>query len=280
MKFVAVVPLKDEEKTLDALLASVEKQTLQPQKIVLINDGSQDRTSNIINQYAKDHQNAVTLHNESQPRSTGGHVVRLVNQGLKEIEKTIPDWEVLLKVDGDIELSDSDHFEFLINKFKQNKMLGIASGHVYYADEKGNKVYESNYRWKTQGQAKFYRRECYDEMGGIKPFKGWDGIDDILARSKDFITQKFYDYEVLHKYETQTREAEGEGYRYRAYPFYWYILKSLKQVFKKPILIRSIYFLSYAIYANIFIEHKLTKAEVKLCRAFLRKRYKGNFKYI
>lgn len=289
MKFIVIAPLKDEENTLDSMLESIRSQTLQPDLIVLINDGSIDKTPEIINNFSKENENVVTLHNRSQPRSTGGHVVRLIEQGLEEAEKKIPNWSVVLKIDGDVELLDKNHFEFMISKFIKYETLGIASGNVFYIKNE-NKVYESEYRWKTQGQAKFYRKECLDAMGGIKPFKGWDGIDDILAQSNGFITQKFFDFDILHRYETQTREAEGGvfagvrreviGYRNRAYPFYWFIFKSLKQIRSKPFLIRSIYFFLYSIYANIFIEHKLSVNEARLCRSFIRKRINNDFHYV
>ncbi len=290
MKLVMITPLKDEADTLSELLDSIDKQTVQPELIVLIDDGSTDKTGEIVDSFCEASHKRISIHNKPRARATGGHVVDLINQGLIEIDKLVPDWDILLKIDGDIELIDTFHFEHIVKKFEENDNLGIASGNVFHYSNEGQKIYESKYRWKTQGQAKFYRKECFDAIGGLKPFKGWDGIDDAFARSKGYITQKFYELDVLHKYETQTRTDEGGifagvkrevlGYRNRAYPLYFYIVKALKLIPKKPFILRAIYFLLYSFYANIFISHKLNKEEVKMIRGHIRNQIKDQFDYI
>lgn len=292
MRLGIITPFKNESNTIEVFLKSVLKQVNCDYHWLLINDSSDDGGEKIAGKLIEGSDNISLINKTSSlgKRKTGSNVVHIINEGIEYFKSIDYRWEVLLKIDADIDLVDINHFEFILDKFKKNKVLGIASGNVFHFTESGVKVYESKYRWKTQGQAKFYRRECFEEMGGLKPFKGWDGIDDVLAREKGFITQKFYELEVHHKYETQTRSAEGGifagvkrevmGYRNRAYPLFFYFGKTVKLITKKPLLIRAFFFFLYSIYANVFIRHKLSQKEVKIVRNHIKHQLKDDFEYI
>lgn len=53
MKFSVVIPIFNAESTLDACLKSVSKQILQPFEVILIDDGSKDKTSEIIENWKR-----------------------------------------------------------------------------------------------------------------------------------------------------------------------------------------------------------------------------------
>ncbi len=292
MKLAIITPFKNESKTLEPFIKSILKQNYRDFRWLLVNDGSDDDGEVLAKSLLSGYDNITVVNRESKVgvRKTGGNVVDVINEGISMFKDLEYDWDILLKIDADTELIEDNHFDFICGKFRDNDDLGIASGNVFHYSSQGQKIYESKYRWKTQGQAKFYRKECFEAIGGLKPFKGWDGIDDAFARSKGYITQKFYELDVLHKYETQTRTDEGgifagvkrevSGYRNRAYPLYFYIVKALKLMPKKPFILRATYFLLYSFYANIFISHKLNKEEVKMIRRHIRNQIIDQFDYI
>ena len=55
MKYVIVTPVRDEENHLRKTLESGVIQTLRPAEWVIVNDGSTDRTGEIIEEYAREY---------------------------------------------------------------------------------------------------------------------------------------------------------------------------------------------------------------------------------
>ena len=51
-RYVVVTPIRDEEKFIEATITSVQAQTIQPSQWVIVDDGSTDRTGEIIDHYA------------------------------------------------------------------------------------------------------------------------------------------------------------------------------------------------------------------------------------
>lgn len=292
LKLGIITPFKNESETIGTLVDSILTQKNVDFYWLLINDGSTDNGESIVKAKISNHKNVNIIDRvgATQERKTGGNVVQLINDGIKYFSENNYKFDILLKIDADVELIDDNHFKFILDKFEKFPKLGIASGNVFHISTTGAKVFESKYKWKTQGQAKFYRKSCLEDIGGLKPFKGWDGIDDVMARNLGYITQKFFELEVKHMYETQTRSAEGGlfagikrevmGYRHRAYPFWFYTVKSSKLLFQRPYFIRAFYFLIFSIYANIKIEHKLDNKEVEMVRKHIKRQLFGTFDYV
>ena len=51
-RYVIITPIRDEEKFIEATIASVQAQTVRPAEWVIVDDGSTDRTGEIIDRYA------------------------------------------------------------------------------------------------------------------------------------------------------------------------------------------------------------------------------------
>jgi len=288
MQLLIITPIKNEESTIEVLINSVLNQTVRPKKWIIIDDFSTDNSLNIVKKYQIKH-NFIKLikPKKNSQRSTGRHIVELLNHGLEYARKNNFEWDILLKLDGDLKIQQKNYFEYIINEFSNNKKLGIASGSVFYMDGK-KKIIETKYLWHTQGQTKFYRRSCFENMGSLKPFKGWDGIDDIFARHYGYITKVFPQFEIRHFYRTQSRTEEGGwfggikrealGYRNRAYPIIMYILKSIVLLKKKPFILYGICFFVFGIYYIIFKTSMINKKEKKIVRKFIFLRFFGKIK--
>ena len=67
-RYVIVTPIRDEEKFIEATITSVQGQTVPPAEWVIVDDGSTDRTGEIIDRYAS--------------QLPWIHVVHRVNRGL------------------------------------------------------------------------------------------------------------------------------------------------------------------------------------------------------
>ena len=290
MRLLIITPFRNEEQSITKTMDSIVKQTTHPVKWLMIDDGSDDSSPELVKQYQAKYP-FIHYHrrgNATGQRATGNNVVDVFNDGLKVAESLNIDWDVVSKLDADLVIESDNYLEFLMDKFTKYPTLGITSGVTYILPDGKNKVFESVHRWHTQGQTKFYRKTCLEAMGGLKPFKGWDGIDDILARSKGFITEKFFEQHVWHLYPTQTRSAEGgfkkgllreaTGYRNMGYPFYMYVFKSLKLVKERGLYPGLVYFY-YGVKATLTTKPMVNKEEQHIVKNFMLKRWKNDFSY-
>lgn len=289
MKLLIITPFKNEEVSVGQTLASIVKQSLYPTAWLLLDDGSEDDSPRIVQEYAARY-SFIKYHRRergSAVRATGNNVVELFNLGLAMAEEMNINWDIVSKLDADLVIQKEDYLEFIVKKFKNYPKLGIASGVTFIIKDEG-KVIESKHRWHTQGPNKFYRKECLQAIGGLKPFKGWDGIDNILARDKGYITEKFFEQDVLHLYPTQTRDVEGGvrqgllreayGYRNMGYPFFMYLFKAGK-LLKERSMYEGCLFLFYGIKATLISRPLVSKNEARAVRRFMAKRVENKFTY-
>jgi glycosyltransferase involved in cell wall biosynthesis len=288
LRLLVITPFRNEEKSLKAFMDSIVRQSYKPVAWFMVDDNSDDGSAKIIDSYSEDFIKYVKLPYKREGRATGGNVVNVFNYALEQADEKGIGWDIVLKLDADLVIDNKDYFEFIIAKFEQYPQLGISSG-VTYILQDGAKKIESNHKWHSQGQTKFYRKECLEQIGGLKPFKGWDGLDDILAREKGFITEKFFEQTVHHLYPTQTRSSEGgvkkglereaQGYFNMGYPSYMYLLKSFK-ILKSSGLSNSIFFIYKCLQNKFSKQPPLSKEERKIVRKFMVQRFLGKFNYI
>ena len=288
MNLLIITPFRNEEHTIEHTIQSICKQTIQPEKWIMIDDNSTDNSGDIVKEYGSLNK---FIHYEKRlanaNRSTGANIVNIFNEGLHIANREGIEWDIVLKLDADLIIDKPNYLAFMLEKFKKHDKLGIASG-ATYLEVNGEKIIESSHKWHTQGPNKFYRKECLLEMGGLKPFKGWDGIDDILARDLGYLTEKFFEQPLLHVYPTQSRQDEGgikkglkreaEGYQNRDYPFYMFLFKAAALVKKKG-LPNSLFFLWYGMKIKLMKKPLVNEKESKIVRRFLLDRLLGKIKF-
>lgn len=185
-KYLIISPCRNEEKFMRATLDTVCNQTVLPDKWVIVDDGSTDTTPDIIAEYAAkyDFISIVTRENRGH-RKVGGGVVDAFYSGLSSVN--IDDFEYLCKLDLDLELPEK-YFELIINKMMENPRIGNASGKPYYIDKiSGEMVSEGCGDENAIGATKFYRVECFKQIGGFVRQVMWDGIDGHRCRMLGWI---------------------------------------------------------------------------------------------
>ncbi len=178
-RYIIITPVKNEEGFIEKTIASIKRQTLQPGRWVIVNDGSVDETEAIVRQAMLDYE-PIMLVNRAQTvakRRRGQGVIEAFNEGLAAVQNE--DFDFLVKLDGDLMLP-SVFFEKIIGEFQKKPKLGIASG-VNYSLKNDTWVLEKAARGFTWGATKIYRRQCFEDIGGLVPSMGWDGIDHLKA---------------------------------------------------------------------------------------------------
>jgi poly-beta-1,6-N-acetyl-D-glucosamine synthase len=273
MKYVIVIPAKNEEETIGRVLDSVLKQTILPVKCLVVDDGSTDKTGEIIQEYiSRNSIFDVTVNQSTQAYVVGGHVVRLFNLGKTWLEEQSINYDYIIKLDADLDF-DADYMGKIWNKIKNDNGFGIVSGTpFYYEGEK--QIFEYSPIWHSHGQFKVYNRKCLQEIGGIKEMLGWDSADNAQAIEKGWKTEAFRDvyYQMFRKVGGKSSLLRGRikhgmgAYNLGYHPLYLF-MKVFHDLLKPPVIVGSSYYL-FGYFKALFKHEsrKLTRKQIKLLR--------------
>ena len=167
-------------RTLDSVVA----QSLPPARWVIVDDGSTDETPAILADYAARHDWIRVLRKPDRGhRAVGPGVIEAFYAGLA----TVPPegFPYLCKLDLDLDLPQR-YFEILIDRMEANPRIGTCSGKPYVR-RGGELVSERRGDEMSVGMTKFYRRACFDQIGGFVREVMWDAIDCHKARQMGWI---------------------------------------------------------------------------------------------
>ncbi|MBI4566710.1 MAG: glycosyltransferase family 2 protein [Planctomycetes bacterium] len=185
-RYCVISPCRDEEDYMRRTLESVASQTKPPSLWVIVDDGSTDRTPEILAEYARllPYLRIVRRENRGR-RSVGPGVIDAFYAGLQTVD--LSQFEYLCKLDLDLELPPR-YFAILLDRMEANPRLGTCSGKHYFVDAKsGRLVSERCGDEMSVGMTKFYRRECFEAIGGFVREVMWDGIDCHRCRMQGWI---------------------------------------------------------------------------------------------
>lgn len=189
---VLISPCRDEEATIERTIACMRAQTLIPDLWVLVDDGSRDRTPEIMAQAAAE---VPWIRFVQRPdrgfRKLGGGVIDAFYDGLAAVDI---DYDFVAKLDVDLEFSPR-YLERILEYFEEDPRLAAASGKVF-GIEAGQLTEEFMIDEMVAGQFKLYRREAFERIGGFVHEIMWDGIDFHRARMHDYRTASLTDPEL------------------------------------------------------------------------------------
>ena len=189
-RIVLISPVRNEEVFLPKVIESLVNQTIQPLEWLVVNDGSTDKTLAILEAAAQNH---PWIHIENKPdrgvRSVGPGVVEAFYYGYERLKTQ--DYDFIGKMDGDIAFGPR-YFERLMALFASDRYLGAASGKPFL-EENGKLVIERTADEMVAGQINFYRRQCFEAIGGFVREVHWDGIAFHRARMAGWRTRSFED---------------------------------------------------------------------------------------
>jgi len=209
-----VSPARNEEKFLPRVIKSVNKSSVRPALWVIVDDNSNDRTPNILQDASKEQRYIKTLRlNSMRPRSSFnysyvckiGFVYAIQLSREKEI-----DWEYIFLLDADT-IVERTYFYEIINKMKKDHKIGIASGDIYIL--KKGKIKNIKYsRNDPFGTARIWRRDCFYETNGYSINQATDSISTIKANLKGWKTIRFREPKAYQLRETFSAKGLWKGY--------------------------------------------------------------------
>lgn len=188
MRLAVIIPFLDEERLLPVVLGSIAMQTRPPDRLLLVDDGSSDASPAFATEWAQEHGYASlrrrSVRARSRDRLDGAHELRAFNWAIAALDEP---WDVVAKLDADLRLAPGT-FAAILARFEEDPRLGIAGPRLLSVDEEGRDVSHRTRPEHVEGAARFYRRQCLEEIGPIPPILGWDTIDEVRARMRGWRT--------------------------------------------------------------------------------------------
>ncbi len=239
--YSVVIPAHNEEQFLPHLLDSLAAQAFRPTEAIVVDDNSTDRTFDIAKAFADKHSWIKVIRNVSEARNMpGSKVVAAFKKGLATLTK---DYDFIVKLDADLVLP-SNYFEKIASAFNDDPQIGMAGG--FASIEKGGKwvLEKLTDDDHIRGAFKAYRKQCFDDIGGLKPAMGWDTVDELLARYHGWKVKTIPGLMVRHLkptgavYDKAARFKQGEAFHSLGYGFLITAIASAKLAVmkKKPVL--------------------------------------------
>ena len=254
-KLLIVSPCRDEIEYARNTLDSIVSQSLLPDKWIIVDDGSTDGTSELLNEYAEKYAFIeVYKRPDRGERSVGPGVVDAFYAGLNCVDYA--QYEYLCKLDLDLDIP-AIYFESALKRFSSDPKLATISGKPY-VNTFGKEYMEPTGDDFSVGMIKLYRTTAFDDIGGFIRQVMWDGIDchmcrymGWVARSENSEDLKFYHLRPMGSsqvgiYTGKIRHGYGQYfmgtsalymlastvYRLGQYPVFWGALFSLYGYFK------------------------------------------------
>ena len=287
MKYVLITPARNEEAFIVKTLDSVVTQTILPERWVIVDDSSTDRTAEIVEKYVKPYPWIELIRRSQELDRNFAAKAHAFNAGFERIRPL--DFDVIGNLDADISF-EADYFEFLLRKFVEHPRLGVTGTTMREANHDSLK--DSFYHFKDVfGACQLFRRECFDEVGGYIPIK-WGGIDWIAVRTarlrgwetRSFPDKFFFHHRPMGATESTTWKAKFDygrkDYFLGNHPL-WQVFRVGYQMFKRPYIIGGLMLAAGYLYSLVIrIERPLTPQLLRLHRREQLERLRNLFVHV
>jgi len=244
MKFVLITPARNEEAFIEKTLASMLKQTVLPERWVIVDDGSTDNTAAIVASFADGISWIELLRREQRADRNFAGKVYAFKAGLERVQSI--DFEIIGNLDADVSF-DADYLDFLIRKFAEDSLLGVAG--TPFTENSGYDSPRDSFEGENHvaGGCQLFRRRCFEEIGGYVPNRvgGIDWVAVTTARMRGWKTRSFPE-KRFHHYRslgTAERSVLGSLFSYGEKDYYlggspvWQIFRVAYRMGKRPVII-------------------------------------------
>lgn len=270
MNFYIIIPAHNEEDSITKTLESLANQTLLPKQIVVVNDNSTDNTQGIVQKFTETYKFISLVNNSSSDKHLPGS--KIVNAFYKGYETLDKNYDVICKFDADL-IFPENYLEQLAVHFNQDKHLGMAAGFCYIENNQQWVLENLTRKDHIRGALKAYKKDCFLEIGKLKPSMGWDTVDELLAKYYNWSILTDESLKVKHlkptgtSYNKSSKFLQGEAFYKMRYGFSITLITALKMSLKKRSFnVFNNYMKGYFKAKNSNMEYLVTKDEGKFIR--------------
>lgn len=247
MKYVLVTPAHNEEAFIEKTIQSVVQQTVRPERWVIVNDGSTDRTREIAHRYAGAHPWIEVLDRPCRAERSFAAKVHSFNAGYARVKDTVAH-DAVGNLDADVSFGN-DFFEFLLARLGEDPLLGVV-GTIFLEDGYSSETDSFEGQTHVAGQCQLFRRRCFEDIGGYVPHKagGIDWIAVTTARMKGWKTRSFRERHFFHHRSlgTADRGKLSSAFAYGMKDYYlgghpvWEAFRVAYRIAKPPYIVGGI----------------------------------------
>jgi glycosyltransferase involved in cell wall biosynthesis len=240
--YVLITPARNEERFIEKTVQSVIAQAVLPLKWVIVNDGSTDATSSIVNRYLATHDWIELIDLPTHRDRSFAAKVHAFNAGFERVKEL--EYDVVGNLDSDVSF-DSDYCEFLLSKFREDTSLGVA-GTIFREEGYSSATDSFEGQNHVAGGCQLFRRRCFEEIGGYIPNRagGIDWIAVTTARMMGWKTRSFREKSFFHHRSLGTAERGilASSFSYGEKDYYlgghpvWEICRVAYRFTKRPYL--------------------------------------------
>jgi glycosyltransferase involved in cell wall biosynthesis len=244
MKYVLITPAHNEEAFIAKTIESMIAQIVPPERWVIVDDGSRDRTAEIVQNYVVRFPWIELVRRSPRLDRSFAGKVHAFNVGLQRVQAI--QFDVLGNLDADLSF-EPDYLEFLMQKFAETPDLGVAG--TPFTEDGGYDSARDSFEGENHvaGGCQLFRRQCFEEIGGYipNPAGGIDWIAVTTARMKGWKTRSFAE-KRFHHYRalgTAGRSSMASSFSYGEKDYYlgnspvWQLFRVLYRLTKPPVFV-------------------------------------------
>ncbi len=182
MRLALVVVFLNEEDLLGTLLGSIAAQTRPPDQLLLVDDGSTDRSATLAAGFAEANPYARLLRRPAQAARRDRLVSASVWTSFQwAVDQLVGPCDVVAKIDADLQLIP--HLLADVEaRFVADEAQGLTGPYLSEPRSDGPPLRLRSRPEHVAGAVKFYRRACYDDVYPLPPLLNLDIMDEVKAR--------------------------------------------------------------------------------------------------
>lgn len=224
-KVAVIIIAKNEEQFIGKTIESLLSQELKPHRIILVNDGSTDKTEEIASGYKVE---IINRKNQNQFLQAKKELADTINDGLAKLEND-NECEFVIKLDADIFLP-ANYISEITKRMKSDPKIAVSSG-----------IIEDEYSVVPRGAGRVVRLYFWKKIGLKYPANY--GFEEYLlskARMMGYTTNVFSDLVMKtgrktgSKFNPKLYYYYGLGFKALGYSFPYMIAKAFLFAKRKP----------------------------------------------
>jgi len=206
-KVAVVLNARNEEKVLSKTISTILSQDLLPYRIIVINDGSTDRTGEVALSFSK--VEVINKEKREENYLARKELAGTINEGLRKLHSD-KDCEFVCMMGADI-LLPKNYIVDIISRMKKDPKIVIASG-----------ILKGEFSIEPRGGGRIVRCDFWRKLGFLYPENyGWEGYLVLKAQSMGYEVRSYSD--IIF----QTQRKTGTKFDSSRYFYYGLALKAL-----------------------------------------------------
>ncbi len=195
--YVLVTAAYNEAALIENAIRSVLSQTVPPAEWIVVSDGSDDGTDEIVGRAAGDAPFLRLVRIDAPHSRSFAAQVEAINTGVAALASR--DYEFIGNLDADVSFG-GDYFEKLLGRFDANPRLGLAGGTIRELDGGVLRAVRGERLGSVPHAVQMFRRACYQAAGPYRAlrFGGPDTYAEVRARMAGWEVEAFPDLVVQH----------------------------------------------------------------------------------